>query len=297
MQNVTTLIPEHSDEICESIEVSPELPVTLVNELDHVEEVLDGYSQLLSHDEMEHANLQGSESYAMTVLKLRGYEGCESWMETLKKSAEAAYKAIIETLRSIKEFFFGEGEKQVQAADEKAQESVEALAELDKSAPVPDGKVKEPTSYFKGLGESVEHQKLLDKHPSIKQVIDKINQSVSRVANSQTVGQLGAVYQDIRKSAAGAAEELTKKLKESISKAEKAANEMKSPKTVADDAPQEVKDAAKAEHKETVDEAKDETKQSRLIASLRNKIVTVLNAVSSNANSVKVEKPESEFKG
>ena len=297
MQNVTTLIPEHTDEICESIEVSPELPVTLVNELDHVEEVLDGYSQLLSHDVMEHANLQGSESYAMTVLKLRGYEGCESWMETLKKSAEAAYKAIIETLSSIKEFFFGEGEKQVQAADEKAQESVEALAELDKSAPIKDGKVKEPTSYFKGLGESVEIQKLLDEHPSLKQAIDKISQSVSRVANSQTVGQLGAVYQDIRKSASSCAEELNKKLKETLAKAEKAANEMKSPKTVADDAPQEVKDAAKAEHKESVDEAKEETKQSRLLASLRNKIVSVLNSVSSNANSVKVDKPESEFKG
>ena len=72
---------------------------------------------------------------------------------------------------------------------------------------------------------------------------------------------------------------------------------MKSPKTVADDAPQEVKDAAKAEHKESVDEAKEETKQSRLLASLRNKIVGVLNSISSNANSVKVDEPESEFKG
>ncbi len=85
MINVTTLNPDHGDQICGSVDDTPELPVSLVNDLEHVEEVLDGYSQLLSHDEMELANLQGSECYAMTVLKLRGYEGCESWMETLKK--------------------------------------------------------------------------------------------------------------------------------------------------------------------------------------------------------------------
>lgn len=297
MENVTTL-PTENNRVVQIDDDINDSPVTMIDEIEHIETVLDGYSELLTKEDMGMNNLQGSECYAMTVLQLRGYAGCESWTESLKKGAEAAYKAIIDILRSIKEFFFGEGEKQVQAADTKAQDAVEAMAELPKEAPIPeDSKAKEPSSYFKGVGESVELNKLLEKHPSIKQAIDKLSQSVSRVSNSQTVGQLGAVYQDIRKSASSLGSEVSKKLKDTLSAAEKSAEKIKTPKTVSDDAPQEVKDATKAEHKENVDAAKEETKESRILAGLRNKIVTVLNSISSNAKTVKVEKPESEFKG
>lgn len=264
-------------------------------EAQHMEDVLTGYADLLSRDEVNELSVSGNEAYALSVLRIYGME---SWTESIKKGAEAAYKAIVETLKKIKDFFFGDGEKRVEEADSKAGESVKAMAALDMNAPLQEeSKAKNPLTFFKGLQESAELEKVFEKYPSVKTAMDKISASVGRVKDSETVGQLGAVYQDMRKSAAAAGTAISGSLRKALTEAEKKANAMRNPKTLPEDATAEMKAAAKEEHQAVVTDAREDTKETRVLAGLQNRIVSMLNAIGSSASSIKGEKKESEFKG
>ncbi|UOX39599.1 hypothetical protein [Aeromonas phage ZPAH34] len=278
--------------------VEPELAVIKESDIDHVVDILDGYSGVLSKEQLDFAAMSGTEAYGMTVLKLHGFQGSESWVDTLKSSGEAAYKAIIETLRKIKEFFFGDGKKVAEEADKKAVESLEALSKLDMNAPIKEEtKLTNPLSYFKGLGESVELENLMKKYPTLETAIENCKAATSRIANAKTVGQLGAVYTEMRKKASDASKAVTTALEQAVKEAETAAEKMRKGPSVSDDVTNEIQQAAKAEQKETVDTAKEETKNTKLLGSIRTKITGMLNAISNNANSVKPETKESEFKG
>lgn len=281
------------------VEVACEVPVSDVDDqVDHMVAVLDGYGSMLTKEEIEYASLTGNEAYAYSVLQLHGFSGSESWVDTMKQSAETAYKAIIETLRTIKEFFFGDGKKAVEEADKKAVESLESLAKLDMNAPIKEeSKLTNPLTYFKNPGESVELENLYAKYPAVKEALEKVQGATSRIANAKAVGQLGAVYQEMRKKASEASGAITKALESALKSAEDAANEMKAGPKAQEDATNEIKQAAKEQQKENVDTAKEETRYSKALGSLRNKITTMLNAISNNANSVKGETKESEFKG
>lgn len=272
--------------------------VEIDTEIDHVVSVLDGYGSMLTKEEIEYASLTGNEAYAYSVLQLHGFAGSESWVDTMKQTAETAYKAIIETLRSIKAFFFGDGKKAVEEADKKAVESLKSLAELDMNAPIKEeSKLTNPLTYFKNPAESVELENLYTKYPAVKAALEKVQGATSRIANAKAVGQLGAVYQEMRKKASEASGVLTKALEEALKSAEAAANEMKAGPKAQEDATNEIKQAAKEQQKENVDTAKEETRYSKALGGLRNKITTMLNAISNNANSVKGETKEPEFKG
>lgn len=296
---VTTLPQEHEDQDCPVV-CAEGWTDRFEEELEHAETVLTGYSNMLSADELEYAALAGVEAYSYATLSLYGYSGMESWVENMKKGAEAAYKAIIETLKKIKEFFMGDGKRQADEASKKAEEAVNALAELDGNAPIPDeAKSRNPLSYFKGVQESVDLEELYAKHPTVKSALEKIEASVSRVKNAEVVSQMGAVYQDIRKQASAAAEVIGGVISKALRDGEAAANKMRKVdvSSNAESSPPEVQAAKKEEHKANVDEAKEQTKQSRLLASLRTKVVSTLNSLSSVAGSIKGEAKESEFKG
>lgn len=267
-------------------------------DIDHVVQVLDGYSSLLNKEQLDFAAMSGAEAYGLTVLKLHGFQGSESWVDTLKSSAEAAYKAIIETLKNIKEFFFGDGKKLAEEADKKAVESLESLSKLDMEAPIKEeSKLTNPLTYFKGVGESVELENLMKKYPALETALENCKAATSRIANAKTVGQLGAVYSEMRKKASEASKTITQVLEQSVKQAETAAEKMRKGPSVTEDATSEIQQAAKAEQKEAVDTAKEETKGTKLLGSIRTKVTAMLNAISNNANSVKPETKESEFKG
>ncbi|WNV45833.1 hypothetical protein [Aeromonas phage AerS_266] len=274
-------------------------PAKASNEdIDHVVEILDGYGSMLSKEQLDFAAMSGTEAYSITTLKLHGFQGSESWVDTLKSSGEAAYKAIIETLKKIKEYFFGDGKKAAEEADKKAVESLESLSKMDMEAPIKEeSKLTNPLTYFKGIGESVELENLMKKYPALGTAIENCKAAASRVSNAKTVGQLGAVYTEMRKKAAEASKAVTTVLEQSVKAAEQSAEKMRKGPSVSEDATSEIQQAAKAEQKEAVDTAKEETKGTKLLGSIRTKITGMLNAISNNANSVKPETKESEFKG
>lgn len=293
---VSNVIDDKLSEFPDNAE--PVLAVIKESDIDHVVDILDGYSSVLSKEQLDFAAMSGTEAYGMTVLKLHGFQGSESWVDTLKSSGEAAYKAIIETLRKIKEFFFGDGKKAAEEADKKAVESLETLSKLDMNAPIKeDTKLTNPLSYFKGLGESVELENLMKKYPTLETAIENCKAATSRIANAKTVGQLGAVYTEMRKKASDASKAVTTALEQAVKEAEAAAEKMRKGPSVSEDAGSEIQQAAKAEQKETVDTAKEETKNTKLLGSIRTKITGMLNTISNSANSVKPETKESEFKG
>jgi uncharacterized protein YukE len=264
-------------------------------DLNHVETILDGYGSLLSKEVAPDMQITGNEAYAKGALSIYG---AEDWVENLKKGAETAYKAIIETLKKIKDFFFGDGAKRVEEADARANESLQAMGKLDLDAPIKEeSKLTNPLSYLKGIQESVDLEKVYEKYPSVKTAMENITSSIERVKESKTVGQLGAVFQDARKKAATAGTTISDTLKKAVTEAEKKANEMRSPKTAQDDSNKEVQAALKEEHKETTNEAKEQVKESKVLAGLQNKIVSLLNAIGTNAGNVKGEQEPSKFKG
>lgn len=272
-----------------------EIPYEAESELTHVEAVLDGYGSLLGKELSPTMALAGNEAYAWGVLSIYGGE---DWVENLKKGAETVYNSIIETLKKIKDFFFGDGEKRVEDADARANESLQAMGKLDLEAPIKeDSTITNPLSYLKGIQESVDLEKVYEKYPNVKTAMENISSSIGKVKDSKTIGQLGAVFQDARKKAADAGSAISSTLKKAIDDAEKKANEMRSPKTAEADSNEEVKSALKEEHKATTEEAKEQVKETRILAGLQNKIVTFLNAIGTNAGKVKGEQEPSKFKG
>lgn len=292
---VTTLPQNDPDEaITETNPIDP-----MESDFDHTIDLLDGYKSMITREELTFAALNGSEAYTLSVMKLHGFAGTESWVDTIKKAAETFYKTIKETLKAIKDYFLGDGAKQVEEAGDRAKEAVVAMAELDHDAPIPDeSKVRNPLSYFKGIQESVDLEELFKEYPNVKAAMDKIQTTVGKVKESDTVAKLGGVYQEMRTNAASAADAITQAIQKALSNAEKSAEEVRkvNPSPV-EDSPKEVQDGFKEEHKQNVEKAKEETKRAKALSGMRTKITSLLNSITSNAGAVKTEKKESAFKG
>jgi hypothetical protein len=273
---------------------------SLLEDFDHIENLYSGFESLFYGDKNINLNsVIGCEKYFLIVSQLYGYAGTEgAFWDGVKKAATTLYEAIKNTLKKIKDFFFGgEGEAQASKAIEDATESLNSISDLDPNTPIPENSpVLNPDKYFKkGKGEKFEEA--FKEDSALKGLYDSVESLVGNVKNCKTVGEFKTWCKSYTDKVINLSKTATLSLKSSLDDASSAAENMKNPKAPAEDAPKEVQEAAKLENKEKVDEAKEETRVSKFCAQIRTSAVASLMAITSTINNVKNIKPESEFKG
>lgn len=224
--------------------------------------------------------------------KMKGY------MESVKKVAQNLYKNLMDMLKRVREYFFGEGEQAAVDAAKNATEAVEALNEMQGGAPISDdAAARDPNVFMKALQGGAEFQEILKEYPDLANAIEKVRKSATDIGNSTTVATIRTKYAELIKNANTGIQTVSGTLKRALSEAEKKTGELKNPKTPNESDTTEIKDGVKQENSAMIDAAKEETKKVRLIGGIRNKLVAALNAVSTQSKTVKDKPPQSKFKG
>lgn len=222
----------------------------------------------------------------------------KAYADSVKKVAQGLYKNLIDMLKRVREYFFGEGEEAAVEAAKSATEAVEALNELQGAAPIPDDAAARDAGIFaKALQGGEEFQEVLKQYPDLAAAIDRVNKAAQTIGNSDTVAKLRTSYADLVKSANAGIQSVSGALRRCLSEAEKKTNELKNPKVPAEGDTTEVKEGIKQENAQAIEQAKEETKKARIIGGVRNKLVAALNAVSTQSKTVKDKPPQSKFKG
>lgn len=272
----------------------------LENDFDHLNYLLGGMESLLQGKTLsEFDAMTGNESYYALHLDAKQFAGFENaFTDGIKKSAKQVYDTIVDVLKRIREYFFGEGEKAAETAEDNAKETVDALLEMSGDTPIPeDSPALNPDAYIKALEGGTEFNELKENDSVLGSSIDKVKAACLKVRDCKTVGQLRNTYAEIVKAAIAGNAAVTNSLRKTVGSADAAANKLRNPKVPAEDDPAEVKNAIKAENKEIVDDARAETAKARLIGGIRNKFVNSLNAVSKLAKGIKEKPTEPKFKG
>lgn len=262
----------------------------------HVDRVLDGMGQLLDRDVVG-SDLTGNEKYALSVLTLNGYAGNEGLVDEMRKAGEAAYKSITEILKKISEFFKGEGKKQSEAAEKRAENGLEILSKTDKNKPVPsESKILDPdTLKNKLVTKGVEAVAASDKE--LGTIMGRVTSALDRLKNSTTVGHVGAVYQLALAELSKLSDAVNRNADKAIRDAEQKANDIRQVKGVTDTNDREVKSNAKAEQKASIDETKDAAAVARGMAVISRAINNVFNTIGNNSVALAGAKVDSNFKG
>ena len=219
------------------------------------------------------------------------------YADSVKKIAQGLWKNLIDMLKRIREYFFGEGEEAAIAAAKEASEAVEAMNEMQGDVAVADdAQAKDPNVFMKALQGGVEFQELLKEHPALGQAIAKVEAASKKIGESKNISKLRQGYAELIKNANSGISEVTKVLRTQLSEAEKVVNNLKNPKTPGDGETPEVKESIKQENSQIINQAKEDTKKARLIGGVRNKLVAALNAISTQSKTVKDKLPQSKFK-
>lgn len=222
----------------------------------------------------------------------------QKYIDSVKKVAANLYKNLMDMLKRIRDYFFGEGEQAAVDASKAAVEAVQAMDGLSANAPIPDdAAARDPNTYLKGLEGGAEYQELLKENPDLNTAIESLKSSVQKLSNSATVGKLRLGYADVIKNANAGIQTVGNSLRKVLSQAEKKTQELKNPKLPKDGETTEVKEGIKAENSAAINEAKEQTKKARLIGGVRNKIVATLLALDAQSKTVKDKPPQSKFKG
>lgn len=224
-------------------------------------------------------------------------EKARAYADSVKKIAQGLFKNLMDMLKRIREYFFGEGEEAAVEAAKNASEAVEALNEMRGDAPIADeAQAKDPNIFMKALQGGTEFQEILKEYPAIGSAISKVEASAKAIGESNTVGTLRQGYGTLIKNANSGIQEITKVLRTQLSAAEKTVNNLKNPKTPGDADASEVKDGIKQENTQLIEQAKEDTKKARLIGGVRNKLVAALTAISTQSKTVKDKLPQSKFR-
>lgn len=222
----------------------------------------------------------------------------KAYADSVKKVAQNLYKNLIDMLKRVREYFFGEGEQAAVEAAKDATEAVEGLNALQGAAPVPDdAAARDPNVFMKALQGGEEFQEILKEYPDLASAIDKVSKAAQNIGNSDTVVKLRTNYAELVKSANAGIQSVGGALRRCLSEAEKKTNELKNPKVPEEGDTTEVKEGIKQENSQVIEQAKENTKKARLIGGVRNKLVAALNAVSAQSKTVKDKPPQSKFKG
>ncbi len=222
----------------------------------------------------------------------------KSYIDSVKKVAQNLYKNLMDMLKRVREYFFGEGEQAAVDAAKNATDAVNAMADLNSAAPIPDdAAARDPSTYLKALEGGTEYNELLNEYPDLKNAIERVKASASKISNSDTVGKLRASYADLVKNANNGIQAVTGALRRVMADAEKKTGELKNPKVPGTGDTTEVKAGIKEQNQQTIAEAKEGTKKARLVGGVRNKLVAALSAISAQSKTIKDKPPQSKFKG
>ena len=297
MPEQITNLPQEDSNYGLVVDSEPCVDEELEAECEHLDNLLVGYDSILSREVLDAGSVTGSEQYTLTTLRLHGVSGMEA-LDGLKNAAKVVYETIMATLGKIKDFFFGDGKKNAEEAENRADEALENLAKLDGNIPLPDNAgVLEEDKYMNKVKQDEKLAKLLSDHPNLKTVYDKLTTSISRIKNSKTVANIGAAYQVVITDTKAALAAVQRELNTAVSDAEKAAKVVQNPKEVKPDDPAEIKQSIKEEHKQHTAEAKEKTAAAQMLGSAQTKLTSLLNTVSNGISSIGSSKPKSAFKG
>lgn len=265
-------------------------------DMEHVDRILTGMGELLSQEELG-GQLTGNEKYALSVLRLHGYDGNEGLRDDLKKAGEAAYKSVVEILAKVKAYFKGEGKEQKEAAEAKAKSGIEILAKGDKAKPVNENSKAIDAQSFKNKLLVKGADSVIASDSSLKSKFDHLITSISRLEQCKTVGNVGAVYQLITSEASKLADEVSRGAERFISEAENKAKQLRSPKNISETSDREAQSAAKGEQKATTDETKQAAALARGRAVVSRALNNLMGAIGTNATALAGAKVDSNFKG
>lgn len=277
---------------------------TMTQQLDadfkYIDWMLDGMESLICNTGVDFKSLSGNESWYCLHFDADQLAGNEAnkYIDSIKTVAGNLYKNLTDMLKRVREYFFGEGEKAAVESAENATEAVNAMADLNGAAPIPDdAPSRDPGTYLTSLEGGTEVNELLDEMPELKAALEKIKASAQKVKDSKTVASMRATYAEMVKAANAGIQTVSGSLRKALSEAEKAAGELRNPKLPKEGDTPEVQSAIKQENQEGIAEAKSETKKTRLIGGIRNKIVSALNTVTAQSKATKDKLPDSKFKG
>lgn len=264
---------------------------------DYMEWCYNGYESMVNGSVDQFKAMTGAESYY--VLHLDAYAGNEAKiMDQIKEGAKRLYENIIATLKRVREYFFGEGEKAAETAAEAAESSLNAMDGLRGDAPIPENHpARDPETYIKQLEGGTEFQEVMKENSNLTGAIDRVRKTLDKVKNAATVGNLRAVLKEAKSELDKGVRAVGDSLRKELSDAEKAAGKLKSPKLPKEGDSPEVASAVKQENTEATQEAKDATMHTRIIGGVRNKFVGVYNTISANIKKVNDNPPKSDFKG
>lgn len=272
-----------------------------MNKLDQEYEYMDwcfnGYESMVNGSYSNFKSMTGNESFY--VLHMDAYAGNENKvMEQIKQTAIRLYENIMATLKRVKEYFFGDGQKAAEDAAASAKQSVDAMDGLRGDAPIPENHpARDPETYIKALEGGTEFQETMKENSDVDSAINRVTKVFQNVKNAATVGQLRAIMNTATGEIDKGVRVVADSMRKSLSEAEKKAAALKKPKmTKEGDAP-EVTTAVKQENTEATTEAKDATAETRILGGVRNKFVGVYNAMASNIKKVNDNPPKSDFKG
>ncbi|QGH71952.1 hypothetical protein N1M2_89 [Klebsiella phage N1M2] len=269
-------------------------------DFDYLDWCYDGMESLLNNSSRSYfQGMMGGESFYCLHLDANNYAGMEDkFSDGIKKAARTLYDNIINMLKRIREYFFGDGEKAADDAQANAESSISALMEMSGDTPIPeDSPARNPENYIKSLEGGVEFNELKEENGALSSALDKVKAAAMKVKDAKTVGQLRSVYTEIGKAATAGNRVVTETLRSTVSAAEQAARKLQNAKIPKEDDTSEVKAAIKAENSEVSAKAKEETKKARLVGGVRNKFVGALNSISRMSKGVKEKPVEPKFKG
>lgn len=259
----------------------------------------DNYPSVVNVNPEDFGTVTGNESYFCLTYGYMAHGGMEAGIgESIKKAANSVYESVMVMLKKIKNFFFGESEEAVKKSQDKAEETIEALVEMDGAAPIPDDSAaRDPEVYVKPLEGGADFEEVLKENSNLESSIKSIKTAVDGISNCNTIAKLRTQYAAITKAINAGIKGASESMKESLREAETASGKLKTPKIPDEGDPQEVKDGIKQENTQNADNAKEATKKARIIGGVRNKLVSALNAISAQAGKLKAEPPKSNFKG
>lgn len=276
------------------------LQAKLDNEFEKLDWMFSGMESLLCTDKQsQFDSMTGNESYYALHFDANSYAGNEASIgEGIKKAASTLYSNIIDIIKRVREYFFGEGEKAAENAVGKAEGTVDNLSELRADTPIAaDHPSRNPENYIKSLEGGTEFEELKKDNADIGSMLDKLKSTASKVTGCDTVGKLRAVYAEMTKAGNSGIQTVSSTLRKTLSSAESTARKLKSPSIPKDDDTPEVKAGIKQENQEVITEAKADTVKARLVGGVRNKVVGTLNAISKFGNGIKEKPAEPKFKG
>lgn len=218
--------------------------------------------------------------------------------DDIKAASRRLQQEIVNMLRRIKDYFFGEGEKAAKDSQANAMEAVNAMMELGSSAPIAeDHPARNPETYIKPLEGGVEFQEVLESNTPMARSIANMKAAAMKVKDANTVGKMRAVYAEMNKVSTQGINTVSQSLRKTLSLAEQSANKLRNFKLPKENDPKEVQDGIKQENKEASEEAKSETRKARIIGGVRNKLVGTMNQITAQSKRIKTSPPKSKFKG